>query len=119
MSGGRQPNVQKTGITERGGRQETWREGQSCCSGWPFVQGRLGCSRRRGVRKRPELRQTAARNPRFEREVKFAPYSACVNDRSIPGERAAVRRSNFPQKEKGQQVHQRGEYRGAGQDSLR
>src|SRR5713226_4538580 len=106
-------------ASQRGAAGQTWRERQSCCSGWPFVQGILGRSRRRGVRKRPELRETAARNPKFEREVKFAPYSACVNDRSIPGERAAVRRSNFPQKEKGQQVHQRGEYRGAGQDSLR
>src|SRR6266850_7320216 len=67
----RQPFVEQCGITERGARAQTCPEGQSCCSGWPFVQGILGCSKRRGVRKRPELRQTAARNPRFEREVKF------------------------------------------------
>src|SRR6266446_8458448 len=72
-----------------------------------------------GVRKRPELRQTAARNPRFEREVKFAPYSACVIDRSSPVERDPVRRSNLPSKEKSQQINRRGKYRGAGQDSLR
>ncbi len=48
-------------------------EWQSWCSAWPFVQVILGCSKQQGVRKRPRLRQTAAWNARFEREVKFAP----------------------------------------------
>jgi len=85
--------------------------------GLAFRQGILGCPSG-GSREASRASQTAARNPRFEK-VKFAPYSACVIDRSIPGEHAAVRRSIFRKKKKVNKFHQRGEYSGAGQDSLR
>src|SRR5467141_4310917 len=99
MRGGRQPIVERSGITERGGRPETWPGGKVVVRAGLSFRVYFGCSKRRGVRKRPELRQTAARNPRFEREVKFAPYSSCVADRGIPVERDPVRRSNLPSQE--------------------
>jgi len=62
-------------ITERGNGGGSWSEGQSSCSAWPFVQVILERSKPLGARRSvAALMNGWRRNPRFEREVKFAPY---------------------------------------------
>ncbi len=90
---------------EGGSLSGTWPEGQVCCSAWPFVQGIIKRAKLRGVMRHPGLRQTAARNPRFEKEVKFVPYfnlrerkaAGSIGDgRTVSVERHAVRCANIP-----------------------
>jgi hypothetical protein len=103
-------------ASQRRGRPEgTWPEGQRCCSAWPFVQGILGCSGRGSDGELSRRGPTAARNPRFMREVKFAPSEEVASDewrvasnsrvkmacrgndrRDVAVERHAVRCTNLP-----------------------